>query len=271
MNEVLVSPEWLQLHLEDENLIVLYTTLVAKKAEIPDSINKLQLKGARFFDLQHVFSDQNSGLPNTYPDECQFEEACRALGINRTSKIVVYDSLGIYSSPRVWFLFKSMGHESVFVLNGGLQNWIQKGYPTIEKTETIVAKGNFKAQRNLTFLKTKKELKENLNTQQFQVIDARSNIRFKGETPEPRIGLKSGHIPHSVNLHYADLLSNGIYKNEEELKQLLSATVKDERPIVFSCGSGITACILYLAAHVLLNNELFLYDGSWTEWGQIEK
>lgn len=263
----IVSPQWLHDHLHDESLVVLYTTLLAKKAVAPKEIESQQIVGARFFDLQKVFSRQDSGLPNTYPTEQQFEEGCRALGINTDSKIVVYDSLGIYSSPRVWFLFKSMGHQEIYVLDGGLQEWIHQGFQTVEKKHRTVEHGNFKAQFNPNFLISIEGVAENLKSQVAQVIDARSELRFRGEAPEPRSGLRSGHIPQSSSLHYAHLLKDGKYKSKVEIKRLLSEVVEGNKPLIFSCGSGITACILYLAADEFLENELKVYDGSWTEWG----
>lgn len=263
----LVSAQWLNDHLHDEKLVVLYTTLLAKKALIPKELENRQIEGARFFDLQEVFSIQDSGLPNTYPTAQQFEEGCRSLGINTNSKIVVYDTLGIYSSPRVWFLFKSMGHQDISVLDGGLKEWVRQGYQTVEKKESKVTLGNFKAQLNPDFVVSKKRVEENLKKATVQIVDARSALRFRGEAPEPREGLRSGHIPNSRNLHYAVLLENGKYKSNTQLQSLLSEVVLNDEAVIFTCGSGITACILYLVADALLENELKVYDGSWTEWG----
>ncbi|MFT6165918.1 MAG: thiosulfate/3-mercaptopyruvate sulfurtransferase [Vicingaceae bacterium] len=135
MLKSLVSSKWLYENLDTPHLVVLYTTLIPKKESIATEVKSQQIKGARFFDLQAIFRDQNIDLLNSFPSVEQFELGCRTLGINKNSKIVVYDSLGIYSSPRVWFLFNNMGHESVFVLNGGLEEWINSGYPTVNKKE----------------------------------------------------------------------------------------------------------------------------------------
>ena len=266
MLKSLVSTQWLSEHFEDENLIILYTTLVAKKETIPAEFENLKIRNARFFDLKEKFSDQDSDLPNTFPSEFQFQEECRKLGINKNSKIVVYDLLGIYSSPRVWFLFKSMGHENVFALNGGLQEWINSGFPTVNNREEQFELGNFEAIFQPQSLIDYQGIQKNLETNTALVVDARSELRFLGKAPEPREGLRSGNIPNSCNLHYESLLENGKYKSVEELKKRL-ILFENENSIIFSCGSGITACILFLAASEFMQAKLSVYDGSWTEWG----
>jgi thiosulfate/3-mercaptopyruvate sulfurtransferase len=266
MLQSLVTTNWLNDTLDHPDLVILYTTLIPKNGSISVEVENLQIKGAQFFDLQTIFSDQHSGLPNTFPSEKQFEENCRNLGINGTSKIVVYDLLGIYSSPRVWFLFMSMGHNNVFVLNGSLQQWVNEGYQTSILKERVSPKGNFKANLNELFIRTKSDIQENVKTEESLILDARSAVRFNGEVPESREGLRSGNIPNSCNLHYSALLNKGKYKSKNELEKLFKQ-YDLSKPIIFSCGSGITACILYLAASELVVNQLAVYDGSWTEWG----
>ena len=266
MLQSLVSTKWLNKNLERTDVVVLYTTLIPKKQNILHEIETLQIKGARFFDLQTVFSDQNSSLPNTFPSEKQFQKGCQKLGINKDSKIIIYDTLGIYSSPRVWFLFKSMGHDEVYVLDGGFTAWLSDGFETEEKKERVMKQGNFLASVNTNNLISKMEVEEAIKSKSSIVLDARSVLRFNGETPEPRVGLRSGHIPTSDNLHYASLLTEGKYKTVEELTALFDQ-FDTSKPIIFSCGSGITACILLLAASEIVPKKLLLYDGSWTEWG----
>ncbi len=266
MLQSLVSTKWLNKNLVTSNVVVLFTTLIPKKQNIPDEVKNLQIPSARFFDLQNVFSDQNSSLPNTFPSEEQFQMGCQKLGISKESTIVVYDTLGIYSSPRVWFLFKSMGHEAVYVLNGGLKAWLADGFITENKRKAKVERGNFSASFNPEFLINKMQLEATINSSDSIVLDSRSAERFNGEAPEARIGLRSGNIPTSFNLHYAKLLFEGKFKKKEELTKLFDQ-YDDSKPIICSCGSGITACILLLAANEIVPNKLLLYDGSWTEWG----
>ena len=266
MLQSLVSSKWLNENLNRSNIVVLYTTLIPKMKSIPQEVKTLQISGALFFDLQGVFSDQNSSLPKTIPSEEHFQIGCQKLGISKDSKVVVYDTLGIYSSPRVWFLFKSMGHKEVYVLNGGLRAWLAGGFKTVEKRETKVERSNFYACFHPDFLIDKSRVVEAIKSRSSVVLDARSAARFNGEVPEIRKGLRKGHIPTSGNLYYARLLDEGKYKSMEELKMLFDQ-YDASTLIIFSCGSGITACILLLAANEIVQNGLLLYDGSWTEWG----
>jgi thiosulfate/3-mercaptopyruvate sulfurtransferase len=266
MLQSLVTTNWLNDTLDHPDLVILYTTLIPKNESISVEVENLQIKGAQFFDLQTIFSDQYSGLPNTFPSEKQFELGCQKLGISNSSKIVVYDSLGIYSSPRVWFLFKSMGHTKVSVLDGGLTAWLASGFETEQKREAKVERSNFSACLTSDLLIDKNQVQKRVDTKDSVILDARSAVRFNGKVLEPRKGLRSGHIPNSFNLHYATLLENGKYKIREELEQLFKP-YKNQKELIFSCGSGITACILLLAASEIIPSKLLLYDGSWTEWG----
>ncbi len=183
----------------------------------------------------------------------------------------MYDNLGIYSSPRVWWMFKTMGHQNVYVLNGGLPDWIENKYPTEEKQPQQYELGSFKAQFNSEKVKNYNFIKNNLNNERQLVIDARSSGRFNGTAPEPREGLRSGSIPNSVNIPFGDVLENGKYKSKEELKTIFSKINPENKALIYSCGSGLTACIILLAGELLLPNKTSVYDGSWTEWAQIEK
>lgn len=265
MLQSLVTTNWLNDTLDHPDLVILYTTLIPKKKSISVDVENLQIRGAQFFDLQTVFSDQHSGLPNTFPSEKQFELGCQKLGISNRSKIVVYDSLGIYSSPRVWFLFKSMGHPKVSVLDGGLTAWLVSGFEIEQKREAKVEQSNFSACLKSDLLIDKKQVQKGIDTKDSVILDARSGARFNGEVLEPRKELRSGHLPNSFNLHYATLLENGKYKSKEELEQLFKP-YKNQKELIFSCGSVITACILLLAASEIIPSKLLLYDGSWTEW-----
>ncbi len=205
-------------------------------------------------------------MPNTLPKPEDFAAEARKLGINKNSKIVVYDTKGIYSSPRAWYLFKSMGHENVWVLDGGLPEWIKENLPTEVVSENNYTEGNFEANFNAEMFKNKEQILENISSKKAVVIDARSSDRFHAETEEPREGLRSGHIPGAINLPFSKVLKDGKFLPKEELEKIIPNI---DQPLYFSCGSGITACI-DLIAYELVSSTVpkAIYDGSWTEWGQ---
>lgn len=269
MTSPIVSSQWLFKNLNNPNLIILD---VSQKAITSDSSidNNQQITGARYFDLKNNFSDISSGLPNTLPNAIQFELESRKLGINDSSIVVVYDNLGIYSSPRVWWMFKIMGHQNVFVLNGGLPDWIENKYPTEKIKYQQLESGNFQAQFESKNVKDMSFIKSNLNNENNLVIDARSSGRFNGSAPEPREGLRSGHIPNSFNIPFGDVLDNGKFKSKEALKEIFSKVNPEKKEMIYSCGSGLTACIILLASELILPNKKAIYDGSWTEWAQLE-
>ena len=270
MNSPLVSASWLAQHIDDTDLIVLdassASNISVKKPEIENCV----IQGARHFDLKNKFSDNNASFPNTMPSQEQFEQGASNLGINNESVIVVYDNLGMYNSPRVWWMLKSMGHKKVSVLDGGLSAWVHAGFPTSATHATNYAHGNFTASFNSDALVAMDEVKANIASKQFTLIDARSKGRFNGTTPEPREGLSSGHVPGSCNVPFQDVLNNGFMKSEEELRAIFDKLTLADKPLVFSCGSGLTACITLLAAELVLPNQLAIYDGSWTEWASQE-
>jgi len=263
MDKPIVSSQWLFENLNNPDLIILNTSLKAITDEKINSNEKI--KNARYFNLKNNFSDKSFNLPNTLPNAAQFELECQKLGINQSSIIVVYDSLGIYSSPRAWWMFKTMGHQQVFVLNGGLPDWIKNNYPTEEVLPQQFKIGNFKTQLNSESIKNYDFIKSNLNNKNEIIIDARSSGRFNGTTPEPREGLKSGSIPNSLNIPFGNVLENGKYKSKEELTKIFSKINPENKNLIYSCGSGLTACIILLAGELVLTNKTAIYDGSWTE------
>jgi thiosulfate/3-mercaptopyruvate sulfurtransferase len=260
----IVSSSWLLENLNDPKLIVLDGSYKTKSEE-------LKIKGARFFDIQNNFSDQKSEYPNMLPTPEQFELECQNLGINKDSCVVVYDTQDIFSSPRVWWMFKIMGHQNVFVLDGGFPDWKENNFPTEKKETTIYSKGNFIANYQPEKVWGFEEVKKNLSKEEILIIDARSNVRFNGTTPETRGGLRSGHIPSSINIHYKELLKNGKFKSKEELEPIFKKINPKNKQLVYTCGSGVTACILLLAGEMVISNKTKVYDGSWTEWAQREK
>ncbi|MCL7989317.1 sulfurtransferase [Sphingobacterium sp. lm-10] len=229
---------------------------------IPDSV---------FMDIEEKFSDHSNPLPHTFVDAAKFEKEAQALGINRDSILVIYDRWGVYSSPRAWWMFRAMGHENTFVLQGGLPAWKEQHLPIVSKhldTATL-PHGNFIANPQPNFWKSKAEILKGLKDQENTIIDARSASRFAGTSQEPRAGLRSGHIPGAQNLPFDQVLSDIQYKDSSALKAIFDPLI-GEKPVVFSCGSGISAAIIALAAYQLGYEDLAIYDGSWAEWGADE-
>lgn len=269
MKEI-VSVAWLNQNQNDDNLIILDSSLKSTVDGSSSAYENSAIKGARYFDLKNNFSDTNSQFPNTIPSAEQFESECQKLGINNTSKIVVYDNKGIYASPRVWWLFKAMGHQEVYVLDGGLPEWVKEGHETVPKENRDYELGNFKSSFQKHYVKSYKDILDNVATNSFCVIDARSSGRFLGTEKEPRKHLQSGHIPNSANIPYQEVLKDGKFKSLDELKNIFANKCDDKKDLVFSCGSGLTACIIMLACYMTYKQDSFIYDGSWTEWAELQ-
>ncbi|NER14713.1 sulfurtransferase [Leptobacterium flavescens] len=265
----LLSIEWLSTHLDHPDVVILDASLdKPKTAEAPSELSGLRIKNARFFDLKNTFVDKDSELPGMMPSAALFSEECRKLGINKHSKIVVYDRLGIYSSPRAWYMFRTMGHEQVAVLDGGLPEWIEAGLPSESREkEPETEAGNFTAEFKPEFIADGQYVLDSLKNNRISVLDARSSGRFTGTAPEPRENLRSGHIPGSFNLPFARVLNEYKMRSREELKEIFKGLGTDNKEVIYSCGSGVTACILLLAAELSGHHSNILYDGSWSEWG----
>ena len=263
-----VSVEWLHDHLDDNKLIIL--ECISMPIHSKDDKGSLYsiIPHTRSFLLKDHFSDLESPYPNTMPSVQQFEQSAQKLGIENSSTIVVYDKKGIYLSPRAWWMFKSMGHQKVFVLNGGLPEWKKQGFSTVTRIQEQIKPGRFKANLQKKLIKSYDYILENTNTCEAQLIDARSTGRFNGTDLEPRANLKSGHIPHSFSLPYTSVLEEGKLKSPEDLKILFQDLQLTDQALIFSCGSGITACIILLASEMVLKNEKSIFDGSWTEWAE---
>ena len=224
------------------------------------------IPGAVFFD-QDAIADHSSGLPHTIPSAEVFAQAAAKFGISETDTIVVYDGPGFFSAPRVWWLFRLFGARDVYVLDGGLDGWKREGRPlTSELSEprTAVFNARFHAAR-VTTLEAMKSL---VAGGRAQIADARGPGRFQGTEPEPRAGVRSGHMPGARNLPATTLSENGRFKSLPELRKTIEAAGIDlAKPVVTSCGSGVTAAIITLALTSLGHSDNTLYDGSWTEWG----
>ncbi len=267
MMKNLVSIGWLREHYQDPDLMVLDASTKSNAVGLVVRFEDLQIEGARAFDFKSRFSNSESSLPNMMPTAAVFQAECQKLGIGKNSRIVVYDNLGIYSSPRVWWMFKTMGHENVAVLDGGLPAWKKADLPCEAIQENSYERGDFEANFQSDLIKSISQISEQKNA---LLIDARSKARFDGVVPEPRMGLKSGHIPGALNLPFLDVLEDGYFLSIEELSKKFDELGLGDQDLVFSCGSGVTACVLILAASLVSKRSLSLYDGSWSEWGQLE-
>ena len=252
-------------------MVILDATL-PKVGQQQSASSKIEgIKNALFFDIKNIFSDTSAPFPNTAVTPDVFEQEVRKLGINQDDALVIYDRHGVYSSPRAWWLFKTMGFDNVAVLNGGFPEWKKAGYASEALIEYNGALGNFKSSYNPNALFDYKKVLEVLSDSKKIIIDARSSDRFKGTSPEPREGLRSGHIPNSKNLPFTELIDDGKLISQKELIQKFDHLIDKESDLFFSCGSGITACILALGAEVAGYKNLAVYDGSWTEWGSLHQ
>ena len=260
----LISVEWLNQNSDNPQLIILDGTI----NKVIDRASE-RIPNARFFDIKKKFSDIKASFPSTLPSKSQFQDEARVLGINEDSLIVAYDDKGIYSSARVWWLFKTFGFTNVAVLDGGLPEWKLNGFK-VENYETeSYPLGNFVASFNSGLMTDFKGINIYSKHSDTLIIDARSEARFQCRVDEPRAGLRRGTIPNSENMPYTDLFIGNTFKPKAELSEIFNNLVKAESQLVFSCGSGITACILALGATLCNYNNLIVYDGSWTEYGSL--
>lgn len=260
----LVSVTWLNANINLENLVVLDATINKNI----DNDSK-RIPSARFFDIKKKFSDVNATFPSTLPSEAQFQQEARNLGVNKDSIIVVYDDKGIYSSARCWWLFKVFGFSNVAVLDGGLPEWKAHNLTIVNYNNETYTQGDFRAQLNPSLMTNFNRINKFAKDDKVTIIDARSEARFQCQVDEPREGLRRGIIPNSINLPYTTLFNGNIMKPKVELSTIFITLVDKETKFIFSCGSGITACILALAATLCNYKNLTVYDGSWTEYGTL--
>lgn len=267
MHTPLVSCQWLFDQFNNPDLIILDCSPASNKSNLIPEFTSIKIKGARIFDTENIFVDTENEVPNMFPSEEKFTKECQKLGINNKSIIVVYDNLGIYMSPRVWWMFKTMGHNNVSVLDGGLSAWKHLKFPSEKYKQETFTKGNFKAVYQSNYVYNASFMLKNITSKACDVVDARSSGRFLGELPEPRKNMQSGHIPNAKNIPFRTVLENGFMKPKEELKKIFNEVLQSNKPLIFSCGSGVTACIILLASELISETPKSLYDGSWVEWG----
>ncbi len=237
-----------------------------------ESFIKAHLPGAVFFDIDKI-SDTTVNLPHMLPSEQVFSDAVSALGINNQDQLILYDAYGLAGAARVWWTFQTFGHKGkVHILQGGLKAWQAAGYP-LEQGEPQSTRGDYQAHFQPKWVRNWQNLVKNLETHQSQVLDARSAERFLGKAPEPRPGLRSGHIPDSLNLPWGqlvDLETLSFLPAETLLSRLEKAGIQQTQPVICSCGSGMTACMGALALYLTGHSNIAVYDGSWAEWGALE-
>ena len=267
--QLISASQLLALQSNLDNLIILDATIppVGKMPQPKHQWPHSSIFNAQQFRLNEDFSDLDSSLSHMMPNEQHFIEAARKLGINNESQIVVYDSYGLFSAARAWWMFKSMGHQAVAILDGGLPAWIADGNSIQPANLDTVPYGNFTGNYDSKYFCDAEFVLSTLNEDDAVILDARAEGRFKGIQPEPRKGMRSGHMPGAQSLPYGSLMSGGMMKSVEELKAILQPLVNDKACIITTCGSGVTACILSLAAELCGYSNISVYDGSWSEWG----
>jgi len=270
-NPHIVSADWLEARLDDPNLTILDASwyLPAMGRDHKKDYEQAHIPGALFFD-HDVIVDPHSTLPHTLPSPSDFSCHASKMGIDANSTIVVYDGVGYFSAPRAWWMFRIMGARTVYVLNGGLQGWQNEGKPvTAKPTPTPLGKV-FTADFNPQAVVTCDEMRTIVAQISAQIIDARGKPRFSGQEKEARPGVRSGHMPGAYNIPYSTLAENGYFKSAAAIRTIFSdAGICLKKPIVTSCGSGVTAAILVLALQGLGVHHVRLYDGSWAEWGSL--
>ncbi|MDR3506488.1 MAG: 3-mercaptopyruvate sulfurtransferase [Caulobacteraceae bacterium] len=264
-----VTVDWLFEHLEDPDLVLIDATwfMPGTERDARAEHARQHIPGALFLDIDEV-SDHSNPLPHMLPEPHDFATQVRRLGVEPNSRVVVYDTHGVFSAPRVWWMFRVMGHQSVWVLDGGMPKWIAEGHP-IESGWPQKPHGEFKSHFDKSLVRAFDEVLTDLTDGGAQLLDARASGRFTGEVPEPRPGLRSGHMPGARNLPSNEVVAaDGTLKPASELAPLFAkAGIDLDRPIVTTCGSGISAAILALALARLGRPRAAVYDGSWTEWG----
>lgn len=266
----LVSTDWLAARLGGDGLRVVDASwyLPADNRDPAGEYRERHIPGAVFFDIDAA-SDLTSPLPHTLPSADSFAATMGTLGIGDGDQVVVYDGAGLFSAARLWWMLRAFGHGKVALLDGGLPKWLGEGRAVDTGIADITPCG-FTAKLNPGLIRGFDDVHANLESQREQVLDARGPGRFKGEEPEPRPGVRPGHIPGSLNLHYASLLDpeDHTLLPDAELEEMFEdAGIDRDKPVICSCGSGITAAILAFALGRIGAGQVSVYDGSWSEWG----
>ncbi len=273
INNPFITPKYLANHLNDEDIKIIdaswYLPNMARNAH-KEYLQK-HIPNAVYFNLDKI-ADRTSNLPHMIASEEQFSRQVGEMGISHKNRIVIYDNVGIFSSARVWWNFRIMGAKNVYILAGGLTRWEEEGFE-MQGGNIGIKPNTFEAKLQSEYIYTAFKITKLLKneTNQVQIVDMRPRDRFMGEADEPRIGLRRGHIPYSKNLPFADLIENGeIISKEAFFTRLKEAEINPNKPIVSTCGSGVTATILNLALATHGIDNMAVYDGSWAQWGSLQ-
>ncbi|MCA3559995.1 MAG: 3-mercaptopyruvate sulfurtransferase [Aestuariivirga sp.] len=270
MSNDIVSTQWLEDHLGSPDIAIIDASwhLPTANRDARKEFRDAHIPGAQFFDIDEL-SDTTSSLPHMLPSPEKFSSRMRKMGIGDGKRVIAYDSVGLFSAARAWWMFKVFGHDDVAILDGGLKKWLAEERATEDGPALPCQERHFTARFKGSMVKDMRDVAAALKSGTAQVADARSATRFRGEEVEPRAHVRAGHMPGAKNVHYASLLNpDGTLKSREDIAATFKAAGIDlARPVITSCGSGITAAILSLGLTLTGAREHALYDGSWTEWG----
>lgn len=265
MTSTLISASELAKELKHRPLILIRALMDDPVTQTPDSRSALVLPNTVDVDLDGEGSDHTTGFPHSMPSADDLALYLSKLGITQNSDVVIYDTRGMFCAPRVWWMLKALGHTSVRILNGGQPAWEAAGFPIGEKHP--VSNLPYEASPQANWFVNSSAVLQAIDSDT-QLVDARSSQRFCGQVAEPRAGVKSGHMPGALNVPFGLLIDNGCYKQPEQLKAVFDdAGINLATPIICTCGSGVTACIVGLAALICHAQQVSVYDGSWSEWG----
>ncbi|WP_333794948.1 3-mercaptopyruvate sulfurtransferase [Hyphomicrobium sp.] len=267
----IVETQWLADHLDMPDLVIFDGSwhLPGSGRDAKAEYLAEHIPGALFFDIDDLV-DETSPLPHMLPPTAKFASRMKKIGVGDGMRIVIYDTLGLFSAARVWWTFRAMGHQDVAVLNGGLKKWKAEGRPLEDGSPVPRTARHFTPLLNNELVCDLDEMRGYVESGRVQIVDARPKVRFEGSQPEPRPGLRAGHIPGSKNVPASTILNaDGTLKDKDELGRIFrDAGIDPQKPVVASCGSGVTASMLALALGVLGQRNVPVYDGSWAEWGQ---
>jgi len=270
MTDPLVTTQWLADHLADADLRVFDASwfMPGTPRDAKAEFVAGHIPGAVRFDID-ALSDQTSSLPHMLPDPAEFAVAMRRLGLSKESVVVVYDSEGVFSAPRAWWMLRAFGHAAVFVLDGGLPKWVAEGR-AVEQGWPTPEHGDFKAYPRPDLVRDLAAMRAVVAAKSPTILDARPAARFHGQAPEPRPGLRSGHMPGAVNAPWSLLVDRGAMHGADRLAALFAGLGVDvAKPAIATCGSGVSACVIALALARVGHPDTPVYDGSWAEWGAL--